>query len=510
MAFLGLDIGTSSTKAILIDEGGKVLGVASSPTAVLTPPGKGGGWTEQEPLDWWRATRDAVRGALSASGIVGGHVKAVGLSGQMHGSVFLSRRAMDAASSGGGVHAIRPALLWNDQRTADQLPAINDAAGGPSNLVGMVGNAALTGFQLPKILWLRQHEPKSFAEIAAVLLPKDYIRFCMSGVLATDAGDACGTLLFNPSRRRWHTEFINNLGLDPAWFPLVCESEDIAGTLTAGAAAELGLKTGTPIVAGSGDNQCGAVGAGVVEPGLMLAILGTSGVIYAHTQTPRPDLSGDPPGRTHSMCSPGKEWCVTGVMLSAAGSLDWLATHLFPGTPLATLLAEAWAVPQGCEGLTFLPYLQGERCPHPDPSARGAFVGLSLRHSRGHLARAVIEGVTLNMAEILGIVRSLDVPVKAVRVGGGGAKSHEWRQLLADVFGLPVEVPTTEEGGAYGAALLAGVGAGDWPTVAEACRACIRTTDRVEPAVGNRLHHEGQAEHFADLYRALRGRFTGG
>lgn len=508
MAFLGLDIGTSSTKALLIDEAGKVLGVASAATAVLTPPGKGGAWTEQDPLDWWRATREAVRGALAAAGLDGSQVRAIGLSGQMHGSVFLSRRAMDGALSGGGVHALRPALLWNDQRTADQLDTINATAGGSAKLVAMVGNAALTGFQLPKVLWVRQHEPRVFAEIAAVLLPKDYIRFCMSGELATDAGDACGTLLFDPSARRWNTGFMETLGLDPGWFAPVRESEEIAGVISPAAAEQLGLKAGTPIVAGSGDNQCGAVGAGVVEPGLVLAILGTSGVIYAHTQTPKPDVGAQPPGRTHSMCSPGKEWCVTGVMLSAAGSLDWLATKLFPGVALQTLLAEAWAVEAGCEGLTFLPYLQGERCPHPDPTARGAFVGLSLRHGRGQMTRAVIEGVTFGMAEIMGIVRSLDVPVRAVRVGGGGAKSREWRQLLADVFGLPVEVPTTEEGGAYGAALLAGVGAGEWSTVAQACRACIRATDRVEPSGGGSLWAE-RVGHFADLYRALKGRFTG-
>lgn len=473
MALLGIDIGTSSTKAILIDESGAVLGVGSEATPLLTPAP---GWTEQDPESWWTATRAAVAQALRAASVAASDVRAVGLSGQMHGSVFLDHESVLARGTRPG--AIRPALLWNDQRTADQLDLINDLAGGRAAIVQASGNAALTGFQLPKILWLRKHEPANFAKTAAVLLPKDYIRFRLSGELATDVGDASGTLLFDVEHRRWHGGLLRTFDLNPALFPRVVESASQAGRISRAAAEATGLREGTPIVGGSGDNQCGAVGAGITDPGLALAILGTSGVIYAHAPRFSPDLpASGPAGRTHAMCSAAgaDAWCVTGVMLSAAGSIQWACDHLFPGVPLATLLEEAWAAPPGAEGLLFLPTLQGERCPYPDPSARGAFVGLSLRHTRGHLMRAIIEGVSFSMAHILNIVRSLGVDVRTVRLGGGGAKSPQWRALLASLFQLPVEVPTTEEGGSYGAALLAGVHAGVWSSVPEACRACIRT-----------------------------------
>lgn len=472
---LGIDVGTSSVKAVLLDPSGRVLAVGSAPVPLLTPAP---GWTEQDPEAWWQATIAAVKQALSIAHASPSDVQAVGLSGQMHGSVFLDGQSV--LSGGRSPGAIRPALLWNDQRTADELEGIEATAGGRSSLVKAVGNAALTGFQLPKLLWLRRHEPQHFAKTAAVLLPKDYIRFRMSGEFITDAGDASGTLVLDVEHRRWRTDLIAKLGLNPSLFPRIVESASPAGTISEFGAEALGLRKGTLIVGGSGDNQCGAVGAGIVEPGRALAILGTSGVVYAHTDRFSPDL---PAGRTHAMCSAAgaSAWCVTGVMLSAAGSLQWASDRLFPGVPMETLLAEAWFTPAGAEGLVFAPYLQGERCPHPDPNARGAFVGLSLRHGRSHMVRSIIEGVSFAMTEILTLVRSLGVDVRSLRVGGGGAKSPQWRQLLADLAGVPVEVPTTEEGGAYGAALLAGVGAGVWPTVADACHACIRTTDRTEP-----------------------------
>lgn len=503
MAFLGIDVGTSSTKALLIDGAGRILGSGGRPHALLTPRP---GWTEQDPQGWWEATAGAVREALAAANLTGADVAAVGLSGQMHGSVFLDQRAV--LSMGAEAPAIRPALLWNDQRTADQLAEIAQAAGGPEALVKAVGNAALTGFQLPKLLWLREREPAHYARLAAVLLPKDYIRFRLSGELATDVGDASGTLLFDPAARAWHGGLMRALKLNPSLFPGVVESAALAGSVSRFGAEATGLRAGTPIVGGSGDNQCGAVGAGIVEEGLALAILGTSGVIYAHSPRFAPDLLA---GRTHAMCSAAgaDAWCVTGVMLSAAGSLQWAKDHLFPEVPLAAMLEEAWAAPAGCEGLLFAPYLQGERCPHPDPAARGAFVGLSLRHSRGHLVRAIIEGVSFAMAEILTLVRSLGVPVRAVRLGGGGARSPQWRRLLADLFGVRVEVPTTEEGGSYGAALLAGVGAGvgagGWKSVSEACRACVTAAEPTDPApVAGAL--EASRASFAGLYERLRTR----
>jgi xylulokinase len=495
---LGLDIGTSSTKAVLLDPEGRVRAVGSAPTPLLTPAP---GWTEQDPEAWWQGTILAVKQALAVAGVSPDQVRAVGLSGQMHGSVFLDGQSL--LSGGRSPGAIRPALLWNDQRTADHLAEIETAAGGRAALVRAVGNAAMTGFQLPKLLWLRQHEPHHFAKTAAVLLPKDYVRFRMSGDLITDTGDASGTLLFDVSARCWRTDLMTKLKVNPTLFPRVVESAAPAGTLSAFGAEALGLRKGTLIVGGSGDNQCGAVGAGIVEPGRALAILGTSGVVYAHTDRFTPDLpAAGPTGRTHAMCSAAgaNAWCVTGVMLSAAGSLQWASDRLFPGVPMDALLAEAWATPPGAEGLVFAPYLQGERCPHPDPAARGAFVGLSLRHTRGHLVRAIIEGVSFAMTEILTLVRSMGVEVRTLRVGGGGAKSPQWRQLLADLAGVPVEIPTTEEGGAYGAALLAGVGVGHWPSVPAACAACVHATDRVDPAssISSDLAHSRDA--FSTLY----------
>lgn len=501
MPLMGIDVGTSGTKALILGDDGRLLAHASAPTPLLTPKPL---WTEQDPEHWWDAVGHASRLALANASLHPADIRAVGLSGQMHGSVFIDRRGLS------GAPALRPALLWNDQRTADFLEPIELAAGGRAELVRRTGNAALTGFQLPKLLWFRHHEPHLFRNLAAVLLPKDFIRLRMTGVLATDVGDAGGTLALDVHQRRWDAPLLHALDLDPALFPPLLESAQIAGTLTAPAATHLGLAPGTPVAAGSGDNQCGAVGAGIVEPGLALCILGTSGVIFAHANAPTPDL---PAGRTHTMpaatgsaSAPGA-WCVTGVMLSAAGSLQWVHERLFPETPLDVLLAEAWNASPGCEGLLFLPYLQGERCPHQDPHARGAFVGLSLRHSRAHLVRAVIEGVSFALADILHLVASLGVPIRSLRVSGGGAKSPQWRQLLADLTQLPVEVPSTPEGGSFGAAILAGVGAGLWPNVPDACRSLVTATD---PAAPDHRAADALAPHrqnFRAAYTDLRGRF---
>jgi xylulokinase len=501
MPLMGIDVGTSGTKALILGDDGRLLAHASAPTPLLTPKPL---WTEQDPEHWWAAVGQASRLALANATLRPTDIRAVGLSGQMHGSVFLDRQGLD------GGPALRPALLWNDQRTADFLEPIEHAAGGRAELVRRTGNAALTGFQLPKILWLRQHEPHLFRRLAAVLLPKDFIRLRMTGVPATDVGDAGGTLALDVHHRRWDTALLRALDLEPALFPPLLESAQIAGQLTAPAAQHLGLAPGTPVAAGSGDNQCGAVGAGIVEPGLALCILGTSGVIFAHAQAPTPDL---PTGRTHTMpsatgsASSSGAWCVTGVMLSAAGSLQWAHERLFPDIPLERLLAEAWSSTPGCEGLLFLPYLQGERCPHQDPHARGAFVGLSLRHSRAHLVRAVIEGVSFALADILRLVTSLGVPVRALRLSGGGAKSPQWRQLLADLTQLPVEVPSTPEGGSFGAAILAGVAAEVWPNVPAACRSLVAATDRADPNPAAAAELNPYREQFRAAYSDLRSRF---
>lgn len=512
---LGIDIGTSATKAVLCDRRGRILATASSPHKIRTPQP---GWSEQDPEGWWIATVAAVRGVISTAGIRVEAVAGVGLSGQMHGSVLLPESA--CAGDGAGARALRPALLWNDQRTALQCAEIERAAGGRAALVEMVGNAALAGFTLPKLLWIREHEPEVWAKVAAWCLPKDYVRLRLTGELATDAGDAAGTLLFDIDQRDWSDRAHALFGLDTGLAPRVLESCAVSGRVTAWAAAQTGLCAGTPVVAGSGDNQCGAAGAGVVEPGLVLATLGTSGVIYAHSNEPRRD-TGDgvrAAGRVHTMCAadgtaerPG-HWSLTGCMLSAAGSLAWLHDALFPGTPYEQLLAEAEAAPPGSAGLVFLPHLTGERCPHPDPQARGAFVGLTSRHGRGHMARAVVEGVTLTMRQILDIFAGVGVETDAgasrVRLGGGGAKGAFWRQLQADIYGRTVERPNTEEGPAFGAALMAGVGAGVWSDLPEACRAAVRVTETRIPDTETSELYTALLDEYGQLYPVLRGRFA--
>lgn len=483
-ALLGIDIGTSATKAVVCNDNGAVLGTASSPHQLSQPRP---GWSEQDPRHWWSATKDAVAKVLSATGVGATQIRGVGLSGQMHGSVFLSRRAVENADA--EPEPLRPALLWNDQRTAAQCAQIEEALGGRRRMVGLVGNAALTGFTLPKILWLRDEEPEIFAQVARVILPKDYVALCLTGEIATDVGDGAGTLLMDVDRRRWSQEAIQAVGLSSDLLPPVLESAQVVGHVTGRAAGETGLAEGTPVVAGSGDNMTGGVGAGVVEPGMVLATLGTSGVIFAHADRPHKDLgpTDDESGRVHTMCAAtGTEgrtggWTITGCMLSAAGSLQWCRDALFPGASFNELVEEAGQSPPGSRGLVFLPHLTGERCPYADPLARGGWIGLTSRHTRGDLVRAVIEGVTFGMGQILSLVRGIGVAVETVRLGGGGARSQLWRQMQADVYGCPVVTTNAEEGPAYGAALLAGVGAGVWANIAEACRAGIRETEVRDP-----------------------------
>jgi xylulokinase len=507
-ALLGIDVGTSATKVIASDDAGRVLGTGSAPYPLQSPRP---GWTEQDPASWWHATITATRVALADAKLAPDTIAAIGLSGQMHGSVLLDRATVQA--EGRADATLRPAILWNDQRTARQCTEIEAAAGGKRALVELVGNAALPGFTLPKLLWVRAHEPAIFEQVAALLLPKDYVRFRLTGALGTDVGDAAGTLLLDVDRRTWSDRAATNVRIDPAILPPVFESGAPAGTLSAFAAEQLGLRAGIPVAAGSGDNMAGAVGAGVVAPGVVLATLGTSGVIYAHADEARRDL-GDPPGRLHTMCAadgtashPGA-WCVTGCTLSAAGSLQWCRDRLFADASFDDLIAEAAGAPPGCEGLLFLPYLTGERCPHPDPHARGAWVGMALRHDRSHLVRAVLEGVALTMAQILHIVVESGVPVTEIRIGGGGARSPLWRQILADAFNHPVRTLSVEEGPAHGAALLAGVAAGVWPSVTDACAGAIGVADTIEPqSEPAAIYEKLRADHGA-LYDALAPRFA--
>ncbi|MBX3402071.1 MAG: xylulokinase [Phycisphaeraceae bacterium] len=519
---LGLDIGTSAAKGVLLDAHAERIVAESSVEYPLSQPRPG--WSEQDPEDWWLAVCRIARQLLAASGAKAGDVTGIGLSGQMHGAVFIGA---DAHVSGGRANALRPAILWNDQRTARQCEQIEHAVGGRSVLVELVGNAAMTGFTLPKVLWLREQEPDRFARARHLLLPKDFVRFRLTGELATDVSDAAGTLALDvDSRTHWSNRVLGALSIDAALFPTVLESCAVAGLLTEWAAAQTGLEVGTPVVAGAGDNQAGAVGAGVVASGEVLAALGTSGVIFAHTDKPRRDLppstaapgapGSAPVGRLHTMCAatgtaraPGG-WSLTGCMLSAGGSLRWARSVLAPGVPYDELVHEAAAAPPGSEGLVFLPYLTGERCPHPDPNARGAWVGLTSRHTRGHMVRAVLEGVSFGMTQMLDLMRKAGVAVNSARLGGGGSKSALWRQILADNFGVPCKLVGSggDEGPALGAAIMAGVGAGTFESAAAACAAVIPIVSETHPHPAASAAYTRARATYDHLYHDLRATFT--
>jgi xylulokinase len=485
---LGIDLGTTGLRALAVDAEGVVLGQASAPYPTAQPHP---GWTEQAPHDWWQACRSALAN-LRAQGLLAS-VQGIGLTGQMHGSVFLDER----------LRVLRPAILWNDQRTAAEAAEIEERVS-LRRLIALTGNRALTGFTAPKVLWLRRHEPARFRRLRHLLLPKDYLRLRLTGELTTDVADASGTLLFDVRARRWSSEVMRLLELDERILPDALESPEVSGRLTAAVAAELGLPAGTPVVAGAGDQAAGAVGAGAVSPGVVMVSIGTSGVVFTAAQRPAIERRG----RLHAFChaAPGL-WHVMGVMLSAGGSLTWLASAL--GKKEEELSALACASPIGAGGLLFLPYLSGERTPHADPLARGAFVGLTTSHGSGDLARSVMEGVAFGLRDCLELVRALRLPVEEVRLIGGGARSPLWRQIVADVFRRPIVGLEAEEGPAYGAVLLAGVGAGIWRDVPEACRAAVRTAGCVEPQPSAvRLYTELYA-HYRELYPKLKGSFHG-
>jgi xylulokinase len=476
---VGLDIGTSGARALAVDESGKVIADASAEYPILTPRP---GWSEQDPEQWWRAATVAIRKAAIAAG---GQVVGIGLAGQMHGSVFLDARD----------RVIRPALLWNDQRTDRQCRQITEKLG-RDNLVAITGNPALTGFQAPKVLWLRDEEPEHFKQVAHVLLPKDYIRLRLSHEYATDASDASGTLLLDLRRRTWSEEILKALDLPGHWFPPVFESPVTAGALDPNPAAELGLRPGIPIAAGGGDNAAAAVGIGVVEEGLISSSIGSSGVLFANTASFEPD----PSGRLHAFCHavPGG-YHLLGVTLAAGASMRWWRAVLESQDGYDSLSELATTVPAGAEGLIFLPHLTGERTPHLDPHARGAFFGLTARHGRAHLTRALMEGVVFSLADSLAIMVGLGLSVRQIRAIGGGARSPLWRQIQADVFGMPVYRTVVDEGPAYGAALLAGVSAGLFENVREACSVVRLRPDVTEP---DQRRTQLYKEYFA-IYKSL-------
>jgi xylulokinase len=467
---VGLDVGTTGAKAIAVSATGNVVAKAERKYALSTPRP---GWAEQDPEDWWRASEDAI-------GSLGVEPAGIGLSGQMHGLVIL-----DAA---GGI--LRPAILWNDQRTAAECAEIENSV--PlTRLIALTGNRALTGFTAPKLLWVRNKEPRVYERIAHVLLPKDYVRLGLTGERAIDVSDASGTLLFDVAGRRWSEEMLAALEIPADWLPRALESPTVSGETPAG----------IPVAAGAGDQAAGAVGVGIDGPGPVSVVLGTSGVVFAALG----EFASDPEARVHAFCHAVPDvWHAMGVMLSAAGSLRWFRDAFAPGEDFARVTTEARSWPPGAEGLVFLPYLQGERTPHADPNARGAFAGLSLRHDRGALARAVLEGVAYGLRDSLELLGALGVRPAVGRVSGGGARSDLWLRILASVLGIPLERTTVEEGAAYGAALLGGVAAGVFASVAEAVEACVAVRDTVEPDSEWRgVYEEGYARYRA-LYPALR------
>ena len=489
MYWLGIDVGTGGTRALLVNERGKVCHAytAAHEEMRMEQPL----WAEQRPENWWDAAQLAVRGVLAAAGTSGADVRGVGLSGQMHGLVLL-----DADD-----RVIRPALIWCDQRSQPQVDAIN-ASVGREAILAAIANPVLTGFTLPKLLWVRDNEPASFERVRKILLPKDYVRFRLTGEYASDVSDSSGTALFDVVRRRWSYELASRLGLDRAILPAVLESTEVTGQVSQTGAAATGLLAGTPVVAGGGDQAASAVGNGVVEPGLVSCTIGTSGVVFAHTASP----AYDPPGRVHTFChAVPSAWHVMGVTQGAGLSLQWFRNNLARGADYDALTAEAAGAPPASHGLFWLPYLMGERTPHLDASARGGWIGLTASHTRADLIRALLEGVSYSQKDGLDIIQQMGVAVESVRVSGGGARSAFWRQMLADVFGKPVAVLETQEGSAYGAALLALAGADGPASLVDLCRQAIREVDAVAPRRQEQEIYARGHRVYQSLYPALRG-----
>jgi xylulokinase len=490
--FIGIDSSTTATKALLIDESGDVVAVAATEYGYETPRPL---WSEQDPDLWWEGAANSIREVLRASGVRPDDIHGIGLTGQMHGLVLL-----DADGN-----VLRPAILWNDQRTGPQCDEIRRRLGKP-RLIQITGNDALTGFTAPKILWVQQHEPEIWAQARHILLPKDYVRLQLTSEYAIDKADGAGMLLFDLQARDWSPEVLAALDIPPSYLPPTHEGPAITGYVSQAAAAATGLRAGTPVMAGGGDQAAGAVGVGAVQEGVVSLALGTSGVVFAATGGP----FIEPQGRLHAFCHavPGR-WHFMGVMLSAAGSLRWYRDTFAPGASFDDLLAPAADIPIGCEGLLFLPYLTGERTPHPDPLARGAFVGLTVRHALPHLTRAVLEGVSFGLRDSFELIKQgSGAAITQVRVSGGGAKSPLWRQILADIFGAELVTVNTTEGAAYGAALLAGVGAGLWPDVDAACRRTIHVTGSTEPNPAAVAEYERWYGVYRGLYPALQPTFA--
>jgi xylulokinase len=498
---LGIDVGTTGTKALLVDTAGQVVARATHDYPLHTPRP---GWAEQDPHDWWQAAVAAIREVMAQSGARPEGVLGLGLSGQQHGSVFLDKDG----------HVLREALLWCDQRTAAQCDWIHRTVG-LDRVVAETSNPVLTGFQAPKIIWLRDNEPDLYARLRMILLPKDYVRYRLSGEFATEVSDAAGTSLLNVPKRQWSQVMLAALGLTEDMLPRVYESPVASTSLSQAAAEATGLRPGTPIAGGGGDNACSAVGNGVIEEGIVAVSVGTSGTVFAPMLEPKVD----PKLRVHTFChAVPEQWHAMGVMLSAGGSLRWFRDALCAEEkeeaarrgvdPYEVITAEAATAPIGSEGLLCLPYLTGERTPHADPHARGVFVGLGLRHTKAHMARAVMEGVCYGLRDSLEILREMKLPIREIRNTGGGSRSPFWRQMQADVFRAPLMGMAIDEGAAFGAALLGGVAGGVWPDVPAACAAAVRTKEPVKPDRKASSVYSRYYRVYRSLYRSLKRDFA--
>jgi len=494
---LGIDVGTGGTRALIMGGDGRVLASATEEHEPFASPHIG--WAEQRPEDWWRAAGIAIRRALAKGRLRGEQISSVGFSGQMHGAVMLDERG----------DVVRPALIWCDVRTEKQCRELTERIGA-EQLIRLTCNPALANFTVTKLLWTRENEPKNWERVRSVMLPKDYVRFRLTGEKATDVADASGTLLLNVARREWSGEVLRAAEIDRSLLPTLYESPEVCAQVSAMGAEATGLSVGTPVVAGAGDQAAGAIAMGVVTPGAVSATIGTSGVVFAATDRPALDSKG----RLHTFCHavPGR-WHVMGVTQAAGLSLRWYRDQ-FSCAPAADgqdpyeqLIAEAATVAPGADGLLWAPYLMGERTPHLDPSARGVLAGLTASHARAHIIRAILEGVAFSLQDSFAIFAEMNVPVKSIRLGGGGARSPLWRQIQADVYGQDVEIVEAEEGAAFGAAILAGVGAKMWPSIDAACDSVVRVVERISPIPANVAVMNAAGNRYRRIYPAMKSIF---
>ncbi len=491
MYWLGLDVGTGGSRALLVDAAGRLRCSFTAPHEEMRMSRPL--WAEQDPEDWWRASQIAIKGVLHKAAIDGSAVSGIGLSGQMHGLVLLDAQC----------NVVRPALIWCDQRSQPQVDLVNSRLG-RENVLRLIANPVLTGFTLPKLLWVRDNEPRQFEAVRKLLLPKDYVRFRLTGEFATDVSDASGTALFDVANRKWSTEMASGVGVDPNILPKAYESSEVTGEVSLSGADATGLSAHIPVIGGAGDQAASAIGNGIVEAGAVSCTIGTSGVVFAFLDK----AAYDPAGRVHTFCHaiPGA-WHVMGVTQAAGLSLQWFRNRFAPDAGYDELTAEAALSPPGAHGLFWLPYLMGERTPHLDASARGAWVGLTAKHQRADLLRAVLEGVCYSQEDALEIIQELGACPSTIRLSGGGAKSPFWHQLFADIFNRCVATLETQEGSAYGAALLALVGTGEYGSAAEVCRTAVRETSVKEPEAQASSFYRRRYEIYRSLYPALNPAF---